>query len=231
MHFNEAQFPVILKYSRFQNDENTYGFQTPSKKACRHLYQCCVDHHNFFRLVQVNPTAAANNSGLFGLGSKLRASGRSEKDLSGELSSEVRHRVPPHFTRVPSQRYCRRSRSEEAGDHRGREATLERRGKGGGSQHSLHTRHLSSNNLNDSSHGLQTRDRAASLPRVSLAMQSLPPEVMDSSLLVSGEADLSMRSLQYLESRGLFGSRNGGHQSRYTSYFQKTNYKYQSQGL
>ena len=41
---------------------------------------------------------------------------------------------------------------------------------------------------------------------------------MDSSLLVSGEADLSMRSLQYLESRGLFGSRNGGHQSRYKTY-------------
>ena len=176
-----------------------------------------MDHHNFFRLVQVNPTAAANNSGLFGLGSKLRASGRSEKDIAqGELSSEVRHRVPPLFTRVPSQRYSRRSRSEEAGDHRGREATLERRGKGGGSQHSLHTRHLSSNNRHDS-HGLQTRDRAASLPRVSLAMQSLPPEMMDSSLMVSGEADLSMRSLQYLESRGLFGSRNGGHQSRYTS--------------
>lgn len=177
-----------------------------------------MDHHNFFRLVQVNPTAAANNSGLFGLGSKLRASGRSEKDLAqGELSSEVRQRVPPLFTRVPSQRYSRRSRSEEAGDQRGRregEATLERRGKGGGSQHSLHTRHLSSNNLHESQ-GLQSRDRAASLPRVSLAMQSLPPEVMDSSLMVSGEADLSMRSLQYLESRGLFGSRNGGHQSRY----------------
>ena len=170
----------------------------------------------------MNPTAAANNSGLFGLGSKLRASGRSEKDLAqGELSSEVRQRVPPLFTRVPSQRYSRRSRSEEAGDQRGRregEATLERRGKGGGSQHSLHTRHLSSNNLHESQ-GLQSRDRAASLPRVSLAMQSLPPEVMDSSLMVSGEADLSMRSLQYLESRGLFGSRNGGHQSRYILYF------------
>ena len=54
--------------------------------------------------------------------------------------------------------------------------------------------------------------RAGSLPRVSLAMQSLPPEQVDSSLV---EGDLSMRSLQYLESRGLFGSRTqGGHQSR-----------------
>ena len=47
-----------------------------------------------------------------------------------------------------------------------------------------------------------------------MVMQSLPPEVLDSSLLAAGEGDLSMRSLQYLESRGLFGSRSGHHQSR-----------------
>ena len=47
--------------------------------------------------------------------------------------------------------------------------------------------------------------------------QSLPPEQVDSSLV---EGDLSMRSLQYLESRGLFGSRTqGGHQSRSASLF------------
>ena len=186
----------------------TYGFQTPSKTACKHLLQCCQDHHNFFRLVQVNPTTTANNSGLFGLGSKLRSSGRSEKDLSGDLS-EVRHRQPPNFTRVPSQRYSRRSRSEETEKRRG--STLERK-EHGSSQHSLHKRHLSNNNL-------YSPGNMNSLPRnpsmTHLAMHSLPPEVMDSSLMVSGEAaDLSMRSLQYLESRGLFGSRTGQHQSR-----------------
>ena len=49
-------------------------------------------------------------------------------------------------------------------------------------------------------------------------MQSLPPEMLDSSLMAGSEAagDLSLRSLQYLESRGLFGSKAGPghHQAR-----------------
>ncbi|XP_026688113.1 band 4.1-like protein 4, partial [Diaphorina citri] len=36
------------------DEENTYGFETPSRSACKHLYKCCVDHHSFFRLVQVS---------------------------------------------------------------------------------------------------------------------------------------------------------------------------------
>lgn len=38
-----------------QNDENTYGFETPSRPACKHLYKCSMEHHSFFRLVQVSP--------------------------------------------------------------------------------------------------------------------------------------------------------------------------------
>ena len=114
--------------------------------------------------------------------------------------SEVRNRPPPNFTRVPSQRYSRRSRSEE-GEKR----------RGGGTLERDISRHLSNNNLYDS------YSRANSLPRPT--MQSLPPEMVDSSLLAGTEAggDLSLRSLQYLESRGLFGSKTGsvgGHQSR-----------------
>lgn len=152
----------------------------------------------------MSPGSGTNNSsGLFSLGSKLRGSARSERDV-GELS-EVRNRVQPEFTRVPSQRYSRRSRSEET-DQRQRDrggGTLER-GKHGSSQHSLH---------NKSNGNLYTGN---SLPRVpSHVTMSLPPEVMDSSLLMSGgDADLSMRSLQYLESRGLFGSRAGHNGSR-----------------
>ena len=158
-------------------------------------------HHEFFRLVQVNPSSNTNSSGLFSLGSKLRGSGRSERDLTGELSSEGRsHRAQPQFSRVPSQRYSRRSRSEDA-DHRVRGGGTLERGKHGSSQHSLHhnnTQHYTGNSI------LQSRVN-------SQMTMSLPPEVLDSSLMLPGDtADVSMRSLQYLESQGLFGSRTGG---------------------
>ena len=47
----------------------------------------------FFRLVQVSPSFSS--SGVLGFGSKLRQSGRSEK----EASQEVTRRNPPNFTR------------------------------------------------------------------------------------------------------------------------------------
>ena len=44
----------FLKHLIFlQNDDSTYGFETPSRQACKHLWKCCVEHHAFFRLVQV----------------------------------------------------------------------------------------------------------------------------------------------------------------------------------
>lgn len=46
----------------------TYGFETPSKCACKHLWKCCVEHHAFFRLVQVPPPAPD----IFALGSRFR---------------------------------------------------------------------------------------------------------------------------------------------------------------
>lgn len=51
-----------------QNDESTYGFETPSKPACKHLWKCCVEHHAFFRLVQVSPATPD----IFALGSRFR---------------------------------------------------------------------------------------------------------------------------------------------------------------
>ena len=57
--------------------------------------------------------------------------------------------------------------------------------------------------------------RGNSLPRnANITLQSLPPGLLDgtdrsSSMLDEGGVDMSLQSLQYLESRGLFGSRSG----------------------
>lgn len=54
-----------------QNEISTYGFETPRKSACRHLWRCCVEHHAFFRLVRVSPMQT-HDAELFTLGSRFR---------------------------------------------------------------------------------------------------------------------------------------------------------------
>ncbi|XP_075216694.1 uncharacterized protein LOC142322004 [Lycorma delicatula] len=90
----------MLRVCDKNNEENTYGFETPSKPACKHLYKCCVDHHAFFRLVQVSP----NPPDIIG---SRYSSGRAEK-FSSQREAQMRLRSPPQFTRTPSRRYQRR---------------------------------------------------------------------------------------------------------------------------
>lgn len=92
----------MLRVCDKNNDENTYGFETPSKPACKHLWKCCVEHHAFFRLVQVSPTTPD----IFALGSRFRYSGRTEKQAQRDV--QMRLRSPPQFVRTPSRRYQRR---------------------------------------------------------------------------------------------------------------------------
>ncbi|XP_054277525.1 band 4.1-like protein 4 isoform X2 [Macrosteles quadrilineatus] len=89
----------MLRVCDKNNDENTYGFETPSKPACKHLYKCCVEHHAFFRLVQVSPNPPDV------IGTRF-SSGRAEKISQRE--AQMRLRSPPQFTRTPSRRYQRR---------------------------------------------------------------------------------------------------------------------------
>ncbi|XP_017769983.1 PREDICTED: band 4.1-like protein 4, partial [Nicrophorus vespilloides] len=92
----------MLRVTDKNNDESTYGFETPSKAACKHLWKCCVEHHAFFRLVQVSPTTPD----IFALGSRFRYSGRTEKQAVRD--AQIKVRTPPSFSRTPSRRYQRR---------------------------------------------------------------------------------------------------------------------------
>ncbi|CAH1988683.1 unnamed protein product [Acanthoscelides obtectus] len=98
----KARF-FMLRVTDKNNDECTYGFETPSKSACKHLWKCCVEHHAFFRLVQVTPASPD----IFALGSRFRYSGRTEKQALRD--AEMKLRQPPAFSRKPSKRYSRRS--------------------------------------------------------------------------------------------------------------------------
>nr|CAH7746836.1 unnamed protein product [Callosobruchus chinensis] len=93
----------MLRVADKDNDDCTYGFETPSKSACKHLWKCCVEHHAFFRLVQVTPASPD----IFSLSSRFRYSGRTEKQAVRDAQMKLRQ--PPPFSRKPSKRYSRRS--------------------------------------------------------------------------------------------------------------------------
>ncbi|XP_034836284.1 band 4.1-like protein 4 [Maniola hyperantus] len=82
----------MIRVADKNNDTSTYGFESPTRAACRHLWRCCSDHHTFFRMQQTSPASAD----IFALGSRLRNSGRGS-----------RPRPPPAFTRTPSRRLAR----------------------------------------------------------------------------------------------------------------------------
>ncbi|XP_059611522.1 band 4.1-like protein 4 isoform X2 [Phlebotomus argentipes] len=97
----------MLRVCDKNNEVNTYGFETPRKSACKHLWRCCVEHHAFFRLVRVAPMQPqAGTTDLFALGSRFRYSGRTEKQAVRDALTHGR--APPAFTRTPSRRQPRR---------------------------------------------------------------------------------------------------------------------------
>ncbi|XP_031634459.1 band 4.1-like protein 4 isoform X2 [Contarinia nasturtii] len=103
VHFKGRYF--MLRVCDKNNEISTYGFETPRKSACRHLWRCCVEHHAFFRLVRVSPIQTHDGE-LFSLGSRFRYSGRTEKQAMRDAM--VRGRPPPMFKRTPSRRQPRR---------------------------------------------------------------------------------------------------------------------------
>ncbi|XP_053620563.1 band 4.1-like protein 4 isoform X2 [Plodia interpunctella] len=92
----------MLRIADKNNDTVTYGFESPTRSACRHLWRCCSDHHAFFRLQQTSPASAD----IFALGTRLRNSGRG-----------TRPRPPPAFTRTPSRRISRPSHVSHSSLH------------------------------------------------------------------------------------------------------------------
>uniref|UniRef100_A0A0A1WUG3 Erythrocyte membrane protein band 4.1-like 4A n=1 Tax=Zeugodacus cucurbitae TaxID=28588 RepID=A0A0A1WUG3_ZEUCU len=122
----------MLRISDKNNELSTYGFETPRKTACKHLWRCCVEHHAFFRMVRVAPlpNSQSNNSDLFQLGSRLRYSSRTEKQPTAKDALSL-GRIQPAFTRVPSKRQPRRVIDDFLNGSRSASNTLKSKGING----------------------------------------------------------------------------------------------------
>ncbi|XP_014291241.1 band 4.1-like protein 4A isoform X2 [Halyomorpha halys] len=83
----------MLRVTDKNNEENTYGFETPSKSACKHLYKCSVEHNSFFKLANLS----TNTPDLIG----SSFNGRRDKTSRDRMRNT-------QFVRTPSRRYQRR---------------------------------------------------------------------------------------------------------------------------
>lgn len=220
----------MLRVRDKNNDDSTYGFETPSRQACKHLWKCCVEHHAFFRLVQVSPSFVG--TGVFSLGSRFRYSGHTEKQVMQQVQSVRRQQ--PEFTRKPSRRLSSRSHQPQSSTENQNQDIID-----GFDPAAIRSpvvlsslangslkRHSSSNG--QKSHGRQgqppgiqqsvnqggernssnyNNNRTNSLPRhvsmMASSMRQQQPNQQNSQHEESLQ-DLSLQSLQWLESRGLY---------------------------
>ncbi|CAG0894157.1 unnamed protein product [Darwinula stevensoni] len=127
VYFKKRYF--MLRVRDKANEERTYGFETPSKGACRHLWRCCVEHHAFFRLTQVPNSPTPNKT--FSFSSKFRYSGRTEKQTMEAARSSLR--TPPEFPRQSWRRHAPPNHRivEGAQDDDVKECGEKREGRGG----------------------------------------------------------------------------------------------------
>ncbi|XP_076340889.1 band 4.1-like protein 4 [Tachypleus tridentatus] len=102
----------MLRIRDKNNDENTYGFELPSKQACKHLWKCCVEHHAFFRLTQVWEVPGGSGK-TFSWSSRFRYSSRTQKHMQLDLKQ---NRPLTTMTRVPIRRFHKRIGQPDGAD-------------------------------------------------------------------------------------------------------------------
>ncbi|XP_042906653.1 band 4.1-like protein 4 [Parasteatoda tepidariorum] len=103
----------MIKARDKNNEQNTYGFELPSKRACKHLWKCCVDHRAFFKLTQVREVPGQSGK-IVGIENKFYGN-RLDKS-SQSMNSKSRIRPPPTFVRVPSRRFNKRLGQPDGAD-------------------------------------------------------------------------------------------------------------------
>ncbi|XP_071488576.1 band 4.1-like protein 4 [Diadema antillarum] len=106
MNFRQTEFKIIV-------EDKEYTWQLPSRASCKHLFQCYIEQHMFFRL---RPSMLERN-GTLTKSLKSNGSRYSFRTQEEALQYSLRLRRPePQVHRVPSRRYLRRVSANDADD-------------------------------------------------------------------------------------------------------------------
>ncbi|KAM6975886.1 band 4.1-like protein 4 [Tautogolabrus adspersus] len=65
LHFKDETFE--LRVIRKNGSETSFFFQTSGQSDCKRLWRCCVEHHVFFRMSELNPKTHVSRSPSFSL--------------------------------------------------------------------------------------------------------------------------------------------------------------------
>ncbi|XP_045460077.1 protein 4.1 homolog isoform X2 [Harmonia axyridis] len=91
--YKRHNFYIKIRPGEFEQFESTIGFKLANHRAAKKLWQTCVEHHTFFRLM--SPEISQKSSLFPKLGSKFRYSGRTHY----ETKKTPIERPAPEFSR------------------------------------------------------------------------------------------------------------------------------------
>ncbi|XP_075747489.1 FERM domain-containing protein 5-like [Rhipicephalus microplus] len=90
---------MFIIHLMFPEKKHLMGFKCPTQSACHHLWKCAVEQCYFFTIPSSSEVpSVTTGGGFFSRGSRLRYSGRVEKEVMDDMKN-IR-RDPPQFQRT-----------------------------------------------------------------------------------------------------------------------------------
>ncbi|KAM3727751.1 FERM, ARHGEF and pleckstrin domain-containing protein [Dirofilaria immitis] len=97
LSFKRRKLLIKLHPESHQYYKETIEFLFESRNECKNFWKKCVEHHTFFRCIEVLPMKKAREGRLFSKGSAFRYQGRTQKQLIDYIREHRKRREP--FTR------------------------------------------------------------------------------------------------------------------------------------
>ncbi|VDK73089.1 unnamed protein product [Litomosoides sigmodontis] len=97
LSFKRRKLLIKLHSESHQYYKETIEFLFESRNECKNFWKKCVEHHTFFRCVEVLPVKKAREGRFFSKGSAFRYQGRTQKQLIDYIREHRKRREP--FTR------------------------------------------------------------------------------------------------------------------------------------